>query len=175
MQSLKKGDFSFKYPSEETLYNEINLIPNNSDIVIKENKLNIISKPNKFFNRSILDPKVISDLISWKEDWSKLFSSITAEHKLNCCVSGGFDSRLLWYIFCKDLDNVNVTNWEAKPNVNDSVDKELCTKVLTYYNKLNTCTFRPKRDVVIEEWNKEPNDSHIFTDGIIFNPKNFLK
>lgn len=132
LDNSAKSSFSFNYPETITMFNEINITPLNSYIKIENDNLEVVKIENKLFTKSIY--KNYSDLYLWKDKLDKWFN-IHKDDIKNLYLSGGLDSRLLFYL-TKDY-NPTIISKKAKAKIQDEVDRELAVKILDTFKYEN--------------------------------------
>ena len=84
-----------------TLINEILILPFGKNIKIKDNKLLFIDKQINFQSISILSKDGIEIINSWINKWTNIIRPIlSSNYHIQIDLSGGFDSRVIFSLFC---------------------------------------------------------------------------
>lgn len=94
-----------------TLINEILILPFGKNIKIKDNKLLFIDKQINFQSISILSKDGIEIINSWINKWTNIIRPIlSSNYHIQIDLSGGFDSRVIFSLLYHTNINLNKDN-----------------------------------------------------------------
>lgn len=128
-EALKTGAFNFKYFNDILLYKELKINNYDEEVDIVDGKLSLVKKEFKFFEKDI--NYNLDTLWKWYE---RYYNLLVNKNHIYFGLSGGLDSRLLWYSFIRPNQNeVIINSYHNKSNADNYFDSELAGKVYKYY------------------------------------------
>lgn len=145
---------SFVY--EETLVNEIKLIPRDYDVIInkKDNSLNF--KKIQYYSHTVdLDSNEGIELLdNWYKKWVGIIRSLKKDtNNISFDLTGGFDTRVLaalWLSANIDLDKVNIYTVEDCKKKFQKEDYEIATEIANKFNFKLNCNVMDIKEIMFE-------------------------
>ena len=170
-ESKTKTSFSYKYYSNILLYSDLKIIENKYEVDIYKGKLRLIDKNINFFSSNV---EFNLDQI-WKW-YSKYQNFLLTKDNLICALSGGLDSRFLWYSFVRNNPKSEICCHPNKPNVADNMDEDLAKKVVYYYTGTELVSEElPSNRNTSSSGDISEFESNDFFYGLVYNPMKLTK
>ncbi len=174
LEAKKKTSFSYEYYNDVLLYNDLFINDNEDEIDIIDGELIFTKKDFKLFKMNV--EFNLDCLLEWRE---KYYNYLVDADDILLSLSGGLDSRLLWYLFLRDNKKCKLYCYHNKPGVNDYLDSKLVKQFIGKYSKQDLTVVERKQDKNVNTIDcpndKRYDDLNKFILGISYNPMNLSK
>lgn len=132
INNLEDNRLAYQSDVNNTSYfKEINIIPADCSFVVKNNKINIISKKRFYIDIKNKESYYIID--KFYNNFNN-FIKENLDYNIKFCLSGGLDSRILFKLLYNITNNFEVRNKTKKhPYEKNEFDGEISNKILLKY------------------------------------------